>query len=270
MAADFLQKYPEPSYIDLLQSEIHRTNFVLAFREIIRKHAEIQIYEDYNAEADDLGMTEQQFMDFRSKYLDIYDSVIATNLTQSQNEVQEDTTQYGQKSASLEDVDFCLELLHSDIINVAYILELIANLDPYSKDYAERRKSIIDTMIKDAEMRSKAKLIDGFIQKNVDEDKENFLLQRQKADGTNELEERLNNYISTEREKAIDLLAKDEGISSEILNHYIKEYDYLQKEQPEIIQKALKEKHLGLIKTRKALTRIMDSLRYIIKTFSWD
>ena len=270
LAADFLQKYPEPSYIDLLQSEIHRTNFVLAFREIIRKHAEIQIYEDYNAEADDLGMTEQQFMDFRSKYLDIYDSVIATNLTQSQNEIQEDTTQYGQKSASLEDVDFCLELLHSDIINVAYILELIANLDPYSKDYAEQRKSIIDTMIKDAEMRSKAKLIDGFIQKNVDEDKENFLLQRQKADGTNELEERLNNYISTEREKAIDLLAKDEGISSEILNHYIKEYDYLQKEQPEIIQKALKEKHLGLIKTRKALTRIMDSLRYIIKTFSWD
>ena len=270
LAADFLQKYPEPSYIDLLQSEIHRTNFVLAFREIIRKHAEIQIYEDYNAEADDLGMTELQFMDFRSKYLDIYDSVIATNLTQSQNEIQEDTTQYGQKSASLEDVDFCLELLHSDIINVAYILELIANLDPYSKDYAERRKSIIDTMIKDAEMRSKAKLIDGFIQKNVDEDKENFLLQRQKADGTNELEERLNNYISTEREKAIDLLAKDEGISSEILNHYIKEYDYLQKEQPEIIQKALKEKHLGLIKTRKALTRIMDSLRYIIKTFSWD
>ena len=260
LAADFLQKYPEPSYIDLLQSEIHRTNFVLAFREIIRKHAEIQIYEDYNAEADDLGMTEQQFMDFRSKYLDIYDSVIATNLTQSQNEIQEDTTQYGQKSASLEDVDFCLELLHSDIINVAYILELIANLDPYSNDYPERRKNIIDTMIKDAEMRSKAKLIDGFIQKN----------QRQKADGTSELEERLNRYISTEREKAVNSLAQDEGLSSEVLDHYLKEYDYLQKEQPEIIQKALKEKHLGLIKTRKALTRIMDRLRSIIRTFNWD
>lgn len=35
-------------------------------------------------------------------------------------------------------------------------------------------------MIKDAEMRSKAKLIDGFIQKNVDEDKENFMVQRKK------------------------------------------------------------------------------------------
>ncbi len=57
-------------------------------------------------------------------------------------------------------------------------------------------------------------------------------------------------------------------ISSSVLNHFLKEYDYLQKEQPEIIQKALKEKHLGLIKTRKALTAILDRLRNIIRTFS--
>ena len=37
-----------------------------------------------------------------------------------------------------------------------------------------------------------------------------------------------------------------------------------------LIQEALKEKHLGLIKTRKALTRILDRLRGIIRTFSWD
>lgn len=89
---------------------------------------------------------------------------------------------------------------------------------------------------------------------------------RNKADGTNELEERLNQYIVSERNKAICDLADEEQISSEVLNLYIKEYDYLQKEQPEIIQKALKEKHLGLIKTRKALTRILDRLRGIIRT----
>ena len=134
----------------------------------------------------------------------------------------------------------------------------------------DRRQHIIDTMIKDAEMRSKAKLIDGFIQKNVDEDKENFMVQRKKADGTSDLEERLNQYITTEREKAVRSLSEDEGIPSDVLTHYLKEYDYLQKEQPEIIQKALKEKHLGLIKTRKALTRILDRLRSIIRTFSWE
>lgn len=238
----------------------------LHFVDIIRKHAEIQIYEDYNEEADELGMTEQQFMDFRSKYLDIYDRFVIVDpvppTTPGDDGIPGDSR--------LEDVDFCLELLHSDVINVAYILELIAELDPYSNDYAERRQNIIDTMIKDAEMRSKAKLIDGFIQKNVDEDKENFMVQRQKADGTSDLEERLNQYIATEREKAVQSLSKDEEIPSDVLVHYLKEYDYLQREQPEIIQKALKEKHLGLIKTRKALTRILDRLRSIIRTFSWD
>lgn len=267
LATDFLQKYPDPGSIDLLQSEKDKKDFVLAFREIIRKHAEIQIYEDYSDEADDLGMTEQQFNDYKSKYLDITVGFIEPPVTPSA--VAEDPVPYG-NSQGLEDIDFCLELLHSDIINVAYILELIANLDPYSNDYPERRKNIIDTMIKDAEMRNKAKLIDGFIQKNVDEDKENFMMQRQKADGTSELEERLNRYISSEREKAVNSLAQEEGLSSEVLDHYLKEYDYLQKEQPEIIQQALKEKHLGLIKTRKALTRIMDRLENIIRTFSWD
>ena len=137
-------------------------------------------------------------------------------------------------------------------------------------EIGEKRKHILDTMIKDAGMRGKAKLIDGFIQKNVDEDKENFMNGRNRADGTNELEERLNQYIVSERNKAVSDLANDEQISAEVLNLYIKEYDYLQKEQPEIIQKALKEKHLGLIKTRKALTRIMERLRSIIKTFNWE
>lgn len=267
LTTGFLQKYPTPSYIDSLQSENDKKDFVLAFRDIIRKHAEIRIYEDYSEDADDLGMTEQQFNDYKSKYLDITVGLIEPPATPSV--AADDPVPYG-NSQKLEDIDFCLELLHSDIINVAYILGLIEKLDPYSDDYPEKRRYIIDTMIKDAGMRGKAKLIDGFIQKNVDEDKENFMNGRNKADGTNELEERLNQYIISERSKAVNDLANEEQISAEVLNHYMKEYDYLQKEQPEIIQKALKEKHLGLIKTRKALTRIMERLRGIIKTFNWE
>ena len=267
LATEFLKKYPTPSSIDFLQSENDKKNFVLAFRDIIRKHAEIQIYEDYSEDAEDLGMTEQQFNDYKSKYLDITVGFIEPPVSPSV--VAEDPVPYG-NSQGLEDIDFCLELLHSDIINVAYILELIAELDPYSNDYSEKRQHIIDTMIKDAGMRGKAKLIDGFIRKNVDEDKENFMSGRSKADGTSELEERLNQYIVSERNKAVKDLSDDEQIPTEVLNLYIKEYDYLQKEQPEIIQKALKEKHLGLIKTRKALTRIMERLRNIIRTFNWE
>jgi len=227
LATEFLQKYPTPGSIDFLQSENDKKNFVLAFRDIIRKHAEIQIYEDYSEDADDLGLTEQQFNDYKSKYLDITVGFINPPVTPPV--VAEDPVPYG-SNQGLEDIDFCLELLHSDIINVAYILELIADLDPYSDDYSAKRQHIIDTMIKDAGMRGKAKLIDGFIKKNVDEDKENFMTGRNKADGTNELEERLNQYIVSERNKAICDLADEEQISSEVLNLYIKEYDYLQKE----------------------------------------
>ena len=278
LTKDFLEHYPEPHFVDYLQSENDKKQFILAFRDIIKKHAEIQIYNEFEKEANDLGMTEQQFMDFRSKYLDIYDSFAAKPTEQSSGyKAQEDESGMASEpdpsendATGLGDIDFCLELLHSDIINVAYILELIADLNPYSEDYTEKRRHIIDTMIKDAELRSKAKLIDGFIQKNVDEDRDNFMARKQKADGTSDLEERLNNYIVTERNNAVNTLAKDEDLDASVLNHYLSEYDYLQKEQPEIIQEALKEKHLGLIKKRKALTRILDKLRSIIRTFSWE
>ena len=278
LTKDFLEHYPEPHFVDYLQSENDKKQFILAFRDIIKKHAEIQVYDEFEEDALDLGMTEQQFMDFRSKYLDIYDSFAVQNKEQPTTyQVPEDNPgMVGEPDPQQEvatgmgDIDFCLELLHSDIINVAYILELIADLNPYSEDYSERRKHIIDTMIKDAELRSKAKLIDGFIQKNVDDDRDNFMARKQKADGTSDLEERLNNYIVTERNNAINTLAKEEELDTDVLNHYLSEYDYLQKEQPEIIQEALKGKHLGLIKRRKVLTRILDKLRSIIRTFSWE
>lgn len=269
LATEFLKKYPNTSTIDTLQSEKDKKDFVIAFRDIIRKHAEIQIYEEYSEDDPTLGITAQQYADFTSKYLDIRDTFVEPTPPTPQPGGGDEPGD-GDEPEGLDDIDFCLELLHSDIINVAYILELISELDPYSEDYSIRRKEIIDTMIKDAELRNKAKLIDGFIQKNVDEDKENFMNGRNRADGTNELEERLNQYIVSERNKAVSDLAEDEQISADVLNLYLKEYDYLQKEQPEIIQKALKEKHLGLIKTRKALTRIMERLRSIIKTFNWE
>lgn len=272
LTTNFLEQYPTPSSIDLLQSEKDKKQFILAFRDVIKKHAEIQVYDEFEEDAADLGMTEQQFMDFRSKYLDIYDTFAGGCKPSEENQTPDEDTESTETptESGIDDIDFCLELLHSDIINVTYILELIADLNPYSADYKEKRTYIIDTMIKDAELRNKAKLIDGFIQQNVDDDRDNFMARKQKFDGTSDLEERLNNYITTERNNAVDKLAKEEGLDASVLNHYLSEYDYLQKEQPEIIQEALKEKHLGLIKKRKTLTRILERLKSIIRTFSWE
>ena len=263
----FLEKYPSPSYIDVLQSEYDKRDFVLAFRDIIKQRIEIQIYEDYSPNDAYFLMSDQKFQDFKSKYLDITIGVIDKPENGTLNEPK---APYGDKDAELFDIDFCLELLHSDVINVAYILALIADLNPESEDYEQRRQSILDTMIKDAGMRNKTKLIDGFIKKNVDHDKAGFI--KSKADGTVDLEEKLRKYVSDQKRKAIEELADDEELSVEALAEFFREYDYLQREKVEIIQSAIQNRKtkVGLVERRNILKRVMVRIRAIIDTFNWD
>ncbi|MBR3609701.1 MAG: type I restriction endonuclease subunit R [Bacteroidales bacterium] len=263
---DFLEKYPKPEIIDTLKSEYDKRKFVLAFRDIIKGKIEVQIYEDYNPDDPYFIMSEQEYMDFRSKYLDITIGVIDKQEDDSDMSSEEPELEY--KGEELEDIDFCLELLHSDIINVAYILALIEELNPDSENYEQKRQHILDTMIKDAAMRSKTKLIDGFIKQNIDNDRDGY--QRAKADGSIDLEGRLKEYINNAKNIAIADLAKTEGIRKDALVEFFKEYDYLQREKVEIIQDAIKEKRVGLIERRNILKRVMTKLRAIIDTFNWD
>ena len=263
----FLDRYPTLDCVDLLKSEHDKRDFVLAFREIIRAKTEIQIYEDYDVDDSYFAMSEQQYMDFRSKYLDITIGVIDPPTIPGL--LEEPQPPYGEKP-TLEDIDFCLELLHSDVINVAYILALIEDLNPESEDYEQERQRILDTMIKDAAMRSKTKLIDGFIKQNVDNDKAGFA--KAKADGSMDLESRLKEYVSKAKNKAIEELADDEELSFEALAEFFREYDYLQREKPEIIQDAIKNRKtkVGLVERRNILKRVMARIRTIIDTFNWD
>jgi type I restriction enzyme R subunit len=137
-----------------------------------------------------------------------------------------------------------------------------------SNDYHEKRKQIIDTMIKDATMRHKAKLIDGFIRQNVDNDKENF--EKSKADGSMDLESRLTNYITEARNKAVKRLAFEEEIEEQALTKFLSEYDYLQREKPEIIQEAINQKKIGFKERRNLQKRILEKLRTIIEMFNWE
>ena len=264
----FKEKYPDVQSIDRLQSEYEKRDFVLAFREIIKKRAEMQIYEDFEPNDKEFVLSEQEFMDFRSKYLDITVGIITPNLNDKKNTGDTEVPPYGEDKRTLDDIDFCLELLHSDVINVAYILTLINNLDPSSNDYQERRQQILDTMIKDAIMRNKAKLIDGFIRQNVDNDQDGF--NKSKSDGSIDLESRLTTYISQQRNKAIQELAEEESIDKEALIKFLNEYDFLQKEKPAILQEAIKKKKIGLKERRALLKRVMDKLHSIIELFNWE
>ena len=260
---DFKEEYPSVNSIDELKSEYDKRDFVLAFREIIKKRAEIQIYEEFDKNNTELVMQEQEFEDFRSKYLDI----AVGNINANNMSVLADTEIPFGDDRTLDDIDFCLELLHSDIINVAYILTLIADLNPSDDDYQEKRQQIIDTMIKDAVMRNKAKLIDGFIRQNVDNNKDGF--KKSKADGSVDLEEKLNEYMNRARQEAVEYLSEEEDIDKESLIQFLNEYDYLQREKPEIIQEAIKKKKVKLKERKTIQIRILKRLRDIISMFNW-
>ena len=267
LSISFLEHYPTMASVDALKSEYDKKKFLLAFREIIKKRAEIQIYEDFSNDDPGLVLSEQDYNDYRSKYLDMTVGFIKPEeendgmLHDGQQEIQ-----YGDQS--IEDIDFCLELLHSDVVNVAYILSLISDLNPSDEDYEKKRQDILDTMIKDATMRKKTLLIDSFIKQEVDNDKEGF--KRAKADGTIDLEGRLQRYILKMKNKAVHDLAVDEGVEEEALCNFIAEYDYLGREKPEIIQDAVRKTKMGLMLRSAKVKRILEKMREIIDVFNWD
>ena len=267
LSISFLEHYPTMASVDALKSEYDKKKFLLAFREIIKKRAEIQIYEDFSNDDPGLVLSEQDYNDYRSKYLDMTVGFIKPEeendgmLHDGQQEIQ-----YGDQS--IEDIDFCLELLHSDVVNVAYILSLISDLNPSDEDYEKKRQDILDTMIKDATMRKKTLLIDSFIKQEVDNDKEGF--KRAKADGTIDLEGRLQRYILKMKNKAVHDLAVDEGVEEEALCNFIAEYDYLGREKPEIIQDAVRKTKMGLMLRSAKVKRILEKMREIIDLFNWD
>ena len=267
LSISFLEHYPTMSSVDALKSEYDKKKFLLAFREIIKKRAEIQIYEDFSNDDPGLVLSEQDYNDYRSKYLDMTVGFIKPDeendgmLHDGQQEIQ-------YVDQSIEDIDFCLELLHSDVVNVAYILSLISDLNPSDEDYEKKRQDILDTMIKDATMRKKTLLIDSFIKQEIDNDKEGF--KRAKADGTIDLEGRLQRYILKMKNKAVHDLAVDEGVEEEALCNFIAEYDYLGREKPEIIQDAVRKTKMGLMLRSAKVKHILEKMREIIDLFNWD
>ena len=192
---------------------------------------------------EDLAMNEQSFEDYKSKYLDLHDKV------KSEHDKE--------KVSILDDVDFELELIHRDDINVAYILRLLANLKDSKQDEREKqKKAISDLLSGDIKLRSKKKLIEKFINENVlkPEDSEN-------------IEEKFELFWDEEKQKAIDLICEEEGLEVDKLQEVIGNYLYTERTpiRDEIVA-ILKVK--PKIRERKTIAeRIINKIKDFVETF---
>jgi type I restriction enzyme, R subunit len=200
---ELIKIVPTIDSVDDLPSEDEQLAFIQKFRELLRIKNTISTFAEF--EDTDLQMPVQDFEDYKSKYLDLYDRV----KTHTEKE----------KTSILDDVDFELELIHRDEINVAYILALLAKYKTASQaEQEKKKKEILDLLEGQTQLRSKRQLIEKFIAENLPHIEE-----------SEQIESEFENFWSIEKEKAITQLCEVEKVNQDKFKDAISEYLFSQR-----------------------------------------
>ena len=142
-------------------------------------------------------MSEQEFEDFKSAYLDIYEKV---------GSVDKEKGQFLKM--------WTLNLSFSrDEINVAYILQLLSQLVDVDKNtFAKKRKQISDILSGDINLRSKKELIEKFIDETL------FNLE-----SSNEIGDSFDTFWDEEKMKSFNNMCEEEQLDKEKIQNIIDE-----------------------------------------------
>ena len=187
---------PDMAAVDELYSEEDILTFVKTFRKLMRARNAMSTYADFDFE--DLEMEEQEFEDYKSKYLDVHARVRKKK----------------EKESILDNIDFELELIHRDEINIAYILRLLADLYQSSaKDKAKKYKAIMDMLSGEVQLRSKKELIEKFILDNLPN-----------LSHTNDIPTAFEDFWDVERKQAFANLCEEEQLQPQKLQEVIDNY----------------------------------------------
>lgn len=237
---ELLKIAPTVESVTDLGSETEELAFVQAFRELLRVNNILTSFADFSPEHIDMEL--QEFEDYKSKYLDLYERNKGTGK---------------EKVSILEDVDFELELLHRDEINVAYILELLAKLTGKDEKTRKQQKKQITALIDGTvQLRSKKELIEKFIAENLPQIQE-----------TDDVTEQFGQFWNKERVDAFQKLVADEKLKPAELQAVIENYLYSEREplRDEIVN-TLEEKP-KLLERKSKVERVLAKVVDYVNTF---
>ncbi|MDF1817522.1 MAG: type I restriction endonuclease subunit R [Immundisolibacteraceae bacterium] len=239
--AELLLITPTIDSVDNLITEEDEAKFIQAFREVMRIKNVLECFTEFSF--DDLPMGEQLFADYRSKYLDLYDKV------------RSDTEK--EKVSILDDIDFELELIRRDKINVSYIIALLKNLqDATPEERDKQHKTILNILDTETQLRSKKELIEKFIANHFPD-----------IPKGGDVSEEFESYWSEEKKKAIEELSASEGLALEALQKVIG--DYLFTDKPPMRDDVINimEKRPSLKQRASVAERIILKIRSFVETF---
>ena len=246
---ELLNTTPTTDSVNDLISEEDELKFIQAFRSLLRIKNMLSTFSDFKWE--DLEMDEQLFSEFQSKYLDLWQKV--------------KTAHQKEKVSILEDVDFELELIHRDEINVAYILQLLIKLkSEKQKDTSKVEQEIFNLLGTETTLRSKRELIEKFIQENL-----------AAIEDAEEIIPAFEQYWSEEQQKAFSRLVTEEHLSEEKTEKLIENYLFAEREpmRDEVLELIEGEKP-GVLQRKslgdRIIKRIMDFVETFIKGMSTD
>ena len=242
---NLIQIAPTVSSVDSLISEDDKFEFIKAFRELMRIKNILEGFSDFKWS--DLSMSEQMFEDYKSKYLDMYEKI------------KSEKNQGSEKVSILEDVDFELELIHKDEINVAYILKLLAKYkDSSEEEKTKQRENISNILTNNPQLRSKKELIEKFINENL------------YAINEDDIEDEFDKFWEEQKDQAYKELCSDENLDCKEVRKVVDKYIYEQRVplKDEIV-KTLKVKP-KLLERKKVVPRVLDKIVGFVEKFYDD
>lgn len=192
---------PNLKRIDEFESESDIKAFVGAFKAVARITSMLENFIEFQFTQEEIGMSKQEFFDYRSKYLEL------------SRKVEEK-----QQVSVLEDVDFEINLLMTDRINVDYILRLISNLSKSDRKSRQRDMVRIINILDQndtPELHSKIELLRLFIKKVVPSLEE-----------TDVVEDEYQVFIQKEKIQAIKKQSKDLDVDFDKIVKMIEEYQF--------------------------------------------
>lgn len=241
--AQLREKVPTVDAIDNLQGDEERADFVKTFRDLLRIKSSLETFAEFSF--DNLGISEQEFYDYQSKYLDIH---------------EERKNHDPETESILDQIDFELELTVRDIIDFDYIIQLIAGLKNISSDAIREQKTedILKLFDRDVKLRKKKELIRKFIEENLP-----------KVQKGEDVEKAFDEFWASEKSTVLKKISEEENIPQDKFEKIIGEYLYTQKlPHGQDIVEMLPEPP-RILERQKIIDRVTSAIENIVDMFEW-